>query len=171
MFSLLTTSLALVSLLTPAHAESHLYAGGRFGAAFASGYVRTAYSPAVAIGAKWDSGIQLGMRMVVLPYPPEVYGANTPELAIGPLVDFEYNFKAGEHFELYPTLSLGVAIGKSPADGTNQILPEFQTGFGAHYLIPTSKAEGASTLYIGPEFGIVPLVMAPYVAASAGVIF
>ena len=171
MFSLLTTTLALTSLFTPAHADSHLYAGGRFGAAFASGYVRTAYSPAVAIGAKWSNGIQLGMRVVVLPYPPEVYGSNTPNVAIGPLVDFQYNFKAGEHFELYPTMSLGVAIGKSPIDGTNQVLPEWQTGFGAHYLIPTSKEEGTSTIYIGPEFGIVPIIAAPYVAASAGVIF
>ncbi len=173
MFSLLTTALVLTSLATPAaHAESHLYAGGRFGAAFASGYVRTAYSPAVAIGAKWNSGIQLGMRMVVLPYPPEVYGANTPTVAIGPLVDFEYNFKAGDHFELYPTMSLGVAIGKSPVNGTNQILPEWQTGFGAHYLIHTNQnLDASSTIYIGPEFGIVPLVAAPYIAASAGVIF
>lgn len=171
MFSLLTTGLALLSAFTSAKAESHMYAGTRFGAAFASGYVRTAYSPALAIGAQWDSGIQLGMRLVVLPLPPEVYGADTPDLAIGPLVDWAYHFKAGQNFELYPTMSVGIALGKSPRDGTNQIMPQWQTGFGAHYLIPTSKAPGASRVYIGPEFGIVPLVVAPYVAGSAGLIF
>lgn len=168
MFSLLTTLLALASA-SPAHAESHLYAGGRFGAAFASGYVRTAYSPAVTIGAKWKSGIQLGMRIVVLPLPPEVYGDDTPDLAIGPLVDFEYNFKAGSQFEFYPTVSFGFAIGKSPVDSTNQVLPEFQTGFGAHYLIATGTSGGQ--VYIGPEFGIVPGILAPYMAVSGGLIF
>lgn len=169
MFSLLTTTLALATLATPAHAESQLYAGGRLGAAFAPGYVRTAYSPAVVIGAKWHSGIQLGMRVVVLPLPPEVVGSDTPDLAVGPLVDFAYNFKAGERFELYPTASLGVALGKSPQDRTNQVLPQFQTGFGAHYLLSSGASEG--TIYVGPEFGVVPLVLAPYMAFTAGAMF
>ncbi len=160
--------IALLALATPAHAESHLTLGAKFGAAFAPDYVRTAYSPAVSLGARWDSGIQLGMRVVILPFPPEVYGEDTPELAIGPVVDFTYNFAAGQQFEFYPTVSLGVAIGKSPRDGTNQIMPQFATGFGAHYLVASGED---NQIYIGPEFGFVPLVLAPYMAVNAGVNF
>lgn len=177
MISLLALASTLVTLATPtAHAEGHFYAGARFGAAYPEGYVRTAYSPAIALGGKWDSGIELGLRFVALPNPPEVLGSNTPDFAVGPLLDFAYDFRVGKHLELYPTVSAGFAIGKGDEDGTNQILPEFQTGFGAHYLVALNKSlDDAGSVgnkaYFGPEIGVVPAVLAPYMAFSAGVTF
>lgn len=148
--------------------DNQLYVAGRGSLAYPANVAGTAIVASIGAGAILAEKNKLGVRFAVLPDPPSIYGVDTPDLAFGPLVDWAFLIRVGENFSLYPCASAGFAMGKSPYDGTNQIMPLFEAGFGADLHFKMSET---SQLFFAPELGVAPFALAPYMGVNIGVTF
>jgi hypothetical protein len=167
--SLLTTLLLLVHTAFAApEAEqkagsARLFGTVRANVAVPTGYTGIAQSYSAEVGALFRSGNQLGLRFAYVPYAPNVYGPNTPDHAVGPVVVWAYNIRVSPRLDLYPAVGLGAVFGPSPVNNENKVLPYIQAGLGLRGRIPMSNG---GAIAIGPEVGFVPTILAPYAAIN-----
>jgi hypothetical protein len=117
----------------------------------------------VEAGALFKDGNQIGLRIVYLPYPPKVFGESTPEQAFGPVFTWAYCVRVAPKLDLMPSVGLGAAFGAAPDTQENKVLPYLQVGLGIRGRITNPKG---GALAIGPEIGLVPTILAPYVALN-----
>ncbi len=168
------SSIALALLVTSALAEdaapqpaARMLTGARASLAVPSGYAGLATSYSAEIGAQFKGGQSLALRLAFVPDPPAVYGAATPNFAMGPVVTWAYHVPVSPTLDISPTVGLGAVFGASPVDQTNVVLPYIQGGLGMRYRIPLPDN---SEFYIMPEAGLVPAILAPMVAVNVGII-
>lgn len=161
--------LALALLLSSALAaeerppgDARVYGAARAALSVPLGYTGFATSYGAEVGAITAVGNQIGLRVLWTPNPPDVYGADTPDNAFGPVLNLAHHFRVAPSFDLSPTLALGAVFGPSPEDGTNMVLPAIQIGLGARFRIAT----GDGYLAIGPELGVIPTLGAPVMALN-----
>lgn len=171
--SLLTTLLLATQLAfaTTEKAQepggARLYGTARGTVAVPTGYVGIAQSYSLEVGALFRSGNQLGLRIAYLPWPPDVYGKATPDHAVGPVVAWAYNIRVSPRVDITPSVGLGAVFGPAANTGENKVLPYIQAGLGMRGRIPTSTGGAVA---IGPEIGLVPTILAPYVALNVSMI-
>ena len=142
---------------------ARLYGTVRANLAVPTGYTGLAQSYSAEVGALFRSGNQLGLRFAYVPYAPNVYGQDTPDHAVGPVVVWAYNFRVSPRLDLYPAVGLGAVFGPSPKTTENMVMPYIQAGLGLRGRIPMSNG---GAIAIGPEFGFVPTILAPYAAVN-----
>lgn len=170
--TLLPTLLLLAhsALATDAAQEpggARIYGSARGTVAVPTGYKGLASSYSLEVGALFRSGNQLGLRFAYLPYPPDVYGAETPEHAFGPVIAWAYQIRVSPTVDLGPTIGLGAVFGPAPDTGENKVLPYIQAGVGMRARVPLSSG---GAFAVGPEIGIVPTILAPYVALNLSLV-
>jgi hypothetical protein len=150
--------------------DARVYGTARGTLAVPPGYVGMTTSFSVEVGALFDHA-QVGLRLAYLPYPPKVYGDETPENAIGPVVTYAYNVHVSRRVDIFPTFGLGAVFGPNHLTKENMVLPYLQAGLGIRGLIPLDGgSDRGGAVAIGPEIGIVPTILAPYLAVSFSLI-
>lgn len=169
MFIALLTTLALAAEPTTLEPPARETAGARvYGTARATvavpvNYTGIAQSYSVEAGAMFRDGNQFGIRLAYVPYPPDVYGKDTPDHSGGPVLAWAYHVRVAPRVDLTPTVAAGAVFGPSPATGVNKVLPYLQAGVGMRAKVPTP---GGGAIAFGPEIGIVPTLLAPYIAGN-----
>lgn len=168
-------ALALCALLPAARAEdpatnqkvggAKVYASARGTVAVPTGYLGLATSYSIEGGAQFKDGNKVGIRLAYVPNPPDVYGASTPDVAVGPVFVWGYSLRVAPRIDFEPTIGLGALFGADPTNGVNIVLPYIQGGLSIRGRIPT---QDGSSITIGPEIGFVPTILAPYIALSVG---
>lgn len=124
-----------------------------------------AQSFSAEVGAQFKGGQAVALRFALVPDPPDVLGADTPNLAAGPVFVWSYHVKVAPRFDISPSVGLGAVFGTSPASGENQVLPYIQGDVGLRYRVPL---DSGAELAIMPSMGVVPTILAPMVALSVG---
>lgn len=163
----LITQLSFADDTAPATLGARVYGTGRASVAVPVNYRGVAQSHSAEVGAMFHDGNQFGIRLAYVPYPPNVYGEDTPNHAGGPVLVWAYHVRIAPRVDLTPTVGVGALFGPSPATGENQVLPYLQGGVGLRTKVPTA---GGGAIAFGPEVGIVPTLLAPYIAANLTVI-
>lgn len=163
----LLASLALAEDSPTSPGKARVFGSTRASVAVPTGYTGVAQSYGAEIGAMFEDGNQLALRFAFVPNPPDVFGADTPNAALGPVVSWAYNIRVSRAFDLYPTACLGAVFGPSPATQVNMVLPYIQGGLGARARFTTASG---SEVALGPEIGFVPTILAPYIGFNLGLI-
>lgn len=167
----LLTTLALAAEPSPTldsdAGSARVYGTARGTVAVPTGYVGFAQSYSVEAGALFRDHNQVGIRLAYVPYAPEVYGADTPNQAAGPVLTWAYQFPVSPRVDITPSLAAGAVFGPGAESKENKVLPYLQAGLGLRAKIPTA---GGGAVALGPEVGFVPTLVAPYVAANVTVI-
>lgn len=162
MLTLLFSSLAVAA--EPAYVTTTL----RYGVAVPMSEVGIAHNTTIELGAVYPTRHSVGIRFMVIPDPPEVYDERTPNIGFGPALSWAWYGRFARNVDLYPTASLGFAIGISPTGlPVNKILPLLQGGFGIRFHVPAGPLEWCVT----PEIGVSPLILAPYFGIGMGLMF
>ena len=162
MVSLILSGLALAA--DPAFVTTTV----RYGLAVPMSEVGVAHNTTLELGAVFPSRHAVGIRMLVVPEPPHIYNNQTPDIAFGPVFSWAWYGRFARTIDLYPTASLGFAIGVSPVgEPVNKILPLLQGGFGIRFHVPAGNLEWCIT----PEIGVSPLILAPYFGIGMGLMF
>lgn len=147
--------------------SARVIAGTRASLAIPAGYPGVAQSYSAEVGAQFRSGQQLTLRFIGTPNPPKVLGDDTPTVAFGPAVSWSYNVKISPRMDISPSVAVGALYGPSPETEINQVLLYLQGGLGMRLRIPTGDG---SEMFIMPEVGIVPAILAPMMAVNVGFI-
>ena len=147
--------------------SARVYGTARASVAVPTGYVGLAQSYSVEAGALFTDHNQVGIRLAYVPYPPDVYGSDTPNQAAGPVLTWAYQFPVSPRVDITPALAVGAVFGPGAESQENKVLPYLQAGLGLRAKIPTA---GGGAVALGPEVGFVPTLIAPYVAANVTVI-
>lgn len=144
-----------------------LFAAARGGVAFPMNYKGVTGSYALDMGANFRDGHQMALRLVVMPNPPDVLGPReTPPLAAGPVLAYAYNIPLAPQLDIPVGAGLGLMIGQSAA-GYNKMLPYLQAEAGIRMR---AKIASDRQLFMTPSLGFVPLVLAPQVGISVGLL-
>ena len=122
----------------------------------------------LGLGARWKDGTRLGMRVMMMPNPPEVFYADPGAIAGGVVVDYAHHFPVSRNTTIYPILSAGALVAVDEWSNENVVLPVTEAGVGLEYAKVMSSG---NHLTISPEIGVVPLMLAPYAALNVGVLF
>jgi hypothetical protein len=164
---LLMASLALAEDSPTSPGKARVFGSTRASVAVPTGYTGVAQSYSAEVGAMFEDGNQLALRFAFVPQPPDVFGPDTPDAALGPVVSWAYNIRVARQFDLYPAACLGAVFGPAPTTKINMVLPYIQGGLGARARFKTASG---SEVALGPEIGFVPTILAPYVGFNLGLI-
>jgi hypothetical protein len=155
----------LFAHLVAAADTNYLTAAVRHSVAVPTNVVGIANNSSVEVGVTIVARQAFGVRFVVVPDPPAVYGEETPTIAFGPSVYWAWYGKLSSHIDVYPTGAMGFVVGQRPMGWpVNKVLPMFQAGVGMRFHSKVGKVE----LYATPEIGFVPLIVAPYFGIGVG---
>lgn len=167
MFTALLPTLALATVALAAEptetAGARVYGTARATVAVPVNYTGIAQSYSLEAGAMFRDGNQFGLRLAYVPYPPDVYGKDTPDHSGGPVLAWAYHIRVAPRVDMTPTVAAGAVFGPSPASGVNKVLPYLQAGVGLRAKVPTA---GGGAVAFGPEVGLVPTLLAPYIAGN-----
>mgnify|MGYP001186635244 CR=1 FL=1 len=125
----------------------------------------------------------LGMRLIWVPNPPKNPLGDEQDLDVknawGPVLDWKILFSPERRISLFTSASLGFVYGvpeveelTPSASGyrdepTNVVLPILEGGVGVQLSTKELGSSGMH-LYVAPELGFVPGILAPYAALTVG---
>lgn len=167
---ILSATLALASDLdsrAPEPSHARLFVGGRGAASFPLNYQGIGSSFVLELGANFQDGNQLALRVAAIPDPPEVYGEKeTPDFVAGPVVAYAYNIPLSARVDIPVGGGVGLLLGQTE-DQYNKMMGYFLLETGLRMRVPVGEK---SQLYFTPTMGFVPLVIAPTVGFSVGML-
>ena len=126
----------------------------------------------------------LGMRVIWVPNPPENplgdEQSHDVDNAWGPVIDWKMLLSPQRRVSLFTSASLGFVYGVPEVDAltpsemgadtelSNVVLPILEGGVGVQ-LSTRELGRSGMRLYVAPELGFVPGILAPYAALSIGI--
>lgn len=150
----------LLGLMFTAHAaDPSFYLQARGIYANSAIYEDTAVSYTGDLGFRFDDGNMLGFRMVYSPAPVPIYLEHTPKVAVGGALVLSHDFVVSR-VHLVPTAALGIVGGENPVLLEPKYFIYAQGGLAARLRL--EQASGSAVVF-GPEVGLVPLLLAPYI--------
>lgn len=162
----MSASLFLALLVAAAHAgDRSLYAQARGLYARSSYYLENAQSYTLDVGLRAFDGNLIAFRGVFSPDPIPVYLTHTPKVATGGALVWGYDVDF-ERLDLVPNVAFGVLSGTNPVKGTPKPFVYFQAGMAVRGRI---DLPGGATMQVGPELGVVPLLLAGYIALDVAI--
>jgi hypothetical protein len=121
------------------------------------------------LGIELDDTNSLGFRVIYMQDPPEnPLSQNSPTVpwAWGPVVDWIHNYQPNSTFSFYTSVSFGFVYGVPKEETENNvILPIVEGGVGVRL---SKVTQSGGIVYVAPEMGLVPGVLAPYMGISVG---
>lgn len=146
---------------------ARMYGAARASLSLPPNLVGVSGAASVDVGAQFGSGHALGLRLLATPGPGDAEGSSAPEVAMGPVIVWAKHMAVAQHFDISPTLGLGVLFGQSAINPYGAPITYALGGIGLRYR---GSLRDGTELFLMPEAGVVVFDQAPMVGLSFGIV-